>query len=446
MPVLRILNGEQKGAEIALEPRRYSLGSDSGCAIVISGEGVVRQHLDFVFASGGIALLRGEGRVRLDGTAVESWPQDVAPLAIVSLGGVALAYGEEDSVWPDEEDIMQALAANDDEAEMLAEDAPPLPEAGTEMEDAPARSSPWLRLAIAASMLLFFAGAGSAAYAFWLDRNTGAAAPDRAMQLAALLAEPAFAHLQLDDNGITGWTEKSSDANRILAQLRRAGVQARITSLEKLRGALDVLAGLYGTSLTYTLEARGDRLGLTLSGLVRKESAARALEQAIRRTLPAIDIITHDIMSEKQAVQRAQELMAHHPGLAQLQLAADDSGLVARGTMLGNFQQDWRDSAAAIHRALPAGLAVRNVIRTGPVFHGKVASVLIIGGSGSEHSQAVRISHRAEGGVETAAGLYRKNDVLPDNFILRAINRRKLVLEWDSVLYDYPLNTSMTPY
>ena len=99
--VLRILNGTRQGGEIALSATRYRLGSATEDDVVLPEEGITPHHMEFFFADGSLSILRNKGQLYANGALVETFPTDIAPLAVIETGAIAFCYGRADSKWPD---------------------------------------------------------------------------------------------------------------------------------------------------------------------------------------------------------------------------------------------------------------------------------------------------------------------------------------------------------
>lgn len=84
----------------SLEVGRFSVGASDRDDIYLSHVGVSPQHLSFVFVGGLVTLLSANGEVRINGSKLTTFPYDLQPLQVLSVGSAHISYGSQGSNWP----------------------------------------------------------------------------------------------------------------------------------------------------------------------------------------------------------------------------------------------------------------------------------------------------------------------------------------------------------
>ncbi|MCY4324751.1 MAG: hypothetical protein OXC81_01845, partial [Betaproteobacteria bacterium] len=98
-PILKVLAGVQKGAEIVLQEQLYTIGSDESCKIVLLEDGVAAIHIQAAYLNGNLSILECQDDVHIDGKPVGKPPVTIGSGQLVSFGSMLLSFGARDQDW-----------------------------------------------------------------------------------------------------------------------------------------------------------------------------------------------------------------------------------------------------------------------------------------------------------------------------------------------------------
>ena len=425
---LRVLDGEQSGANVVLHPARYLIGSGEGCDIVLTGTDIEGKHLEAFFADGRFSLLRAFAPVFVDGEVASQFPVDLDAGRIVTLGSVSLSFGKEDEDAPDAD----AVKAIYDKIEA----AKTLPPAGKSATAAQQKISMPGRKAILAglAMLGIFAGAGVAVWDAPLPASLPVPSapvtaeerePLRSRLNLELRKNPAYANVRVETNAngdtrLVGYVEESNALAALRSLTRQERVPLRVDSLEQTRAILSQLLDSQVGATQYELSGTPDGLHLRIFGIVNTPATVQSFEEKLRRELPSITSIESNIESW-DAVQSSLDVFHDSkPQYSEVSSELRDSMLVLSGTILGDYAQEWRDGLNGVLSTLPEHLVIHDEVVVAPVLNAAVESVLI----GAE--AAVRLSFSE--GSEVRRELYGVGARLPNGLEITAIDRYRIML------------------
>lgn len=132
-PVLRVLSGAQKGAEMALRAATYTLGSADDADIVLSDSSLAAHHVSIAVTDDGVFLealediiVTAEGRFSAGATGERI---KIKKEAAILIGGLHIGFGRKDTEWDglilptipeDEDDLTEEEHEEEDEDEATA--------------------------------------------------------------------------------------------------------------------------------------------------------------------------------------------------------------------------------------------------------------------------------------------------------------------------------------
>lgn len=422
---LRVLEGEQTGANIDLQPTRYLIGADEACDIVLTGEGVGDKHLEAFFADGRFSILRASAPVFIDGETIEQFPSDVDAQHIITIGGVSIAFDAQDSEWFDAVNI----AGIRDKINSAKSVSP----TNKNSQNGQAKLSPSIGKRVVASFALLgiLMIAGIIVWDSPLPSSHPApimptVAEGREPLLSRLSIElhknPAFANVRADIRSgaatrLIGYVDTVAALDTLRALALHERVPLRVDSLEQTRTILSRLLGERANATHYHLSGGKDGMHLSLFGIVDTPASVQAFEDELRREIPAITHIESNIESRSDVQKR---ITIFHNATLEYSTVKNDvqnGALVLRGTILGDYAQEWRKGLEKILETLPLHLVVRDEVTVAPSLKASVDSVLI------GTNAAVRLSFPDEN-----SGLYRIGARLPNGLEITNIERHVITL------------------
>lgn len=114
--ILKILVGQQAGAEVMLEPGEYSLGSARNDDLQIADLSIAESHMRLRLQDNKVEIAAQSGDVRTEnGVALSSGQSDwveIEPLDVITVGVVKIALGAKNAQWAT---LSKALNASEEE-------------------------------------------------------------------------------------------------------------------------------------------------------------------------------------------------------------------------------------------------------------------------------------------------------------------------------------------
>ena len=434
--MLRVLSGEQAGAQISLRAKRYQLGTDEKCDIVLVGDQIIPHHLDMFFADGCLSITHAHASVYVDGQKAGALPLDLAPMQMFLIGGIALAFGRENGDWPDDSAIYAEKSADDSQTPML----PALQPAGlpahmiaiVQQKLGLHKIENLVKLALGAacafSLLIIMI-----TFSLHSTENPISIPHSAADRLnERIQSDPVFEHVKLINTKpkkqLFGYVARSADLNRLHNLARIAHTDLNIVSLEKLNKSLNVLTELYGSHLAYKLKpGKGRDMNLLLYGTIRSSGEKKTILNQLKNHLPAITHIKTDIITQDEAVNHISAWLAQYPNFSGLSAHFDEKGVVIQGNLLGNFRQEWRKAQQKNPPRLPQGVRPVIDVNFSPYFSGRIASITT-----GKHKQ-VRLIYKNQTILAIA------ETKLKSGFAIKDITRNHIILTWRGRDFIYPI-------
>ena len=429
--VLRVLSGAQAGAQIELRPKRYKLGTDEDCDIVLIGDDISQHHISMFFADGCLSITHIHAPVLVEQSPINTLPLDLEPMQIFVLGNIAFAFGAENGEWPQPDDIgehINTLPATSQMPALRPDNLHNLPalllatlqqKLGLNKIDNVIKLIFGASLSVSVLIVLISLSLHSTEEPISIAHS----AADRLH--THLKSDPAFAHLQLINTDpkkqLTGYVARTSDLNRLQHLARNAHTDLNVLSLEKLDKSLNVITAPYGAHLAYKLTPSiGRNINLLLYGTVKSESEREKIRGQLRRDLPAITNITFNIITQSDAMGEISTWLAQHPRFSGLSVQIYDKSIAIEGNLLDNFRAPWNKAMQTNPPYLPQGMKPTLDVYFGPHFPAHIVSLVT-----GENAQ-IRLTYK-NNNTEIAA---RVGDQLKGGFTLKKISRRNITLGW----------------
>lgn len=427
--VLRVLNGKQQGAEIALKAGRYKMGAEENCDIVINGEGVAHEHLDFFFADGHATLTQIHKEIYIDSRAINQneLPLELEEKQIIMIGSVAITISDSTGEWP------QLDAINEDVVETLALIKAKEPLSFWAMmqhqiENKQDLAKIMLSVGLIASTFIVLL-----AFSLHSTQNPQSIAAAAADRLVAQIAtDPAYKHIHLINSDpkkqLIGYVQRTTALNRLRSLAATSLVDINIVSIEKIDKSLNIISEVYGGNLSYKLIPSNNRdIHLLLYGTIEASGKRQAMRSLLRRDLPTITSITIDVITRSEALEIVNNWLNKYPNLAGLKAHKADEGIFVSGNLLGNFRSLWQEAVAKSPPRLPQNMLPFIDIYFSAVFSGKIVSFI------TGDKPQVRIFYKGSTKIASIG------DKLRDGFLIKNITRDKIVLSWHNKNFFYPL-------
>ncbi len=439
--VLRVLSGAQAGAQISLCDKRYQIGTDETCDIVLIGEQVHEHHVDMFFVEDYLSITRAHAPVYLDQKPVSALPIDLEPMQIFTLGNIALAFGPENGDWPEQDDIDDLINHSSAETALMPalqpNGLPALILANLQQKFGLHKIENLIKLAFAAALTISLAII-MVAFSLHSTEKPISIAYSAADRLHAhIKSDPAFAHIQLINTmpkkQISGYVARTSDLNRLRNLARGAHTDINVLSLEKLDKSINVITQLYSAHLDYKLTPdKGRSINLLLYGTIKSENARTKIREQLKHDLPALSQIKTNIITQDEAMNDISTWLAQHPPFSGLSPQLSKKGVTIQGNLLGNFRKPWQKAMQANPPRLPQGMLPFFDVRFGPTFPARIVS--LVTGKNAQIRLVYPTQNEKNSRTEISAKI---GDRLKGGFTLKKIARDHITLQWRSRDFIY---------
>ena len=433
--VLRVLSGEQAGAQIELRPKRYKLGTDEDCDIVLIGDDIsdeiAEHHISMFFADGCLSITHLHAPAHLEQKPISTLPLDLEPMQVFVLGNIAFAFGAENGDWPQPEDIDEHIKTLFASPQMPAlrpdnlHNLPALLLATFQQRFGLNKMDNLIKLIFGASLSVsvLIVLISLSLHSTEEPISIAHSAADRLH--AHLKSDPAFAHLQLINTDpkkqLTGYVARTADLNRLQHLARSAHTDLNVFSIEKLDKSLNVITAPYGAHLAYKLTPSiGRNINLLLYGTVKSESEREKIRGQLKRDLPAISSITLNVITQNEAMSEISTWLAQHPSFSSLSVKIYDKSIAIEGNLLDNFRATWDKAMQTNPPDLPQGMKPTLDVYFGPHFPAHIVSLV------TGQNAQIRLTYK-NNNAEISA---RVGDQLKGGFTLKKISRRNITLGW----------------
>ena len=427
--VLRVLNGKQQGAEIALRSARYRLGSDADCDIVLIGEHIAPQHLELFFADGRTTLTQLHETIYINNQPIRqnALPLEIESKQILMLGETAISIGTAQDDWPQLDvvntEIIETLAvmkASTPQSFMLL--------AQHQLQDKQNLAKIIMAASFCMSLLIVLV-----AFSLHGTRTPQSIAAAAAERLSAQIAsDPAYQHVNLIDSEpkkqLIGYVRRSAALNRLRNLASPSFVDINVVSVEKIEKSLNILSEVYGSNLAYRLIPDKNRdIHLLLYGTIEATQQREAMQALLRRDLPAITSIKIDVITQSEALEIINSWLNNYPNFAGLRTQKTKDGIFIKGNLLGNFKDLWQKVLIKSPPRLPQNMLPFIDIYFSPPFEGKIVSFI------TGKKAQLRIFYKDKS-VLSSLG-----DGVRGGFSIKQIMRDKIILSWQKRNFIYPL-------
>ena len=435
---LTILNGTQKGAQYELDAKRYRLGSDELCDIVLIGEDIAKHHLDLFFANGVITITNISAPLFVDGGWVRDMPIEITPKQIIIIGKTALCFLSvadiEKGALPDFDTINEVmLNASQTPQKTKALWVKRLWQGLWDFNLSQIAPSQIILVGVfvigsALSLLTILTLVGD----FYIQEPKPIAHVFSDRLLKQISTDPAFKHIHVINSHpkkqLIGYVPRNADFNRLQHLAFGSIIDLNIVSLEKLNHSLHLLTHIYGKQLFYHLNpGNGRDMHLLLYGVINHIGQSEKIRARLKRDLPALTSIELNLITKEDALLRLDSWLAQYPNLIGLNGAITDDGLTIQGNLLGNFRDDWKHALIKNPPRLPQNMKPIINIHFSPSFEGQIASLV----TGERAGIKIRYPHKT---LHTRIGHKIKG-----GFKIKKIERNQITLEWQGKDFLYPL-------
>ncbi len=441
--MLRVLSGAQAGAQITLDARRYKLGTNEECDIVLIGENIIPHHISLFFADSYLSITHAHAPVYLDQNPVKTLPLDLEPMQVFTLGNIAFAFGPENGDWPAQNTIDEVIKENTSDNTLVPVLRP---------DTLPAFVLLTLRQKLGLHKIeniIKFAFAATLAIslviimiAFSLHStekpiSIAYSAADRLH--THIKSDPAFAHIQLINTlpkkQLIGYVARTADFNRLYNLSRGAHIDLNVFSIEKLDKSLNVITALYDARLAYKLTpGKGRNINLFLYGTIKSENAREKIREQLNHDLPTISDIKTNIITQDEAMSNISTWLAQYPNFSGLSAKFHQKSIAIEGNLLNNFRKSWEKAVQKNPPHLMQNMMPNFNVHFGPHFPARIVSLVT-----GENAQ-IRLVYKNQNGKNNSAEISaRIGDRLKSGFTLKKIARDHITIKWRGRDFIYPI-------
>ena len=423
---LKILSGNHIGAEIPLEPGRYSLGRGDNCDLILTDDNLNDVEL--------IIDISGNNQIRIEsgaGASLHVNGEQAGPAIqynffdIVTASNLFIALGPADAQWPNltlpnmvpavrEEPPAPASDDNDQlpspvESELSADDFDEeFPDSQQEEEDELAEPSPLSRInkkwlaAIPAALVLVIAMIG-------LSGNDSEVQEAPNIPSTTEIVERAKAQLglkhvkfrQLPDNTlmISGYTQTMQDKQELQKLLRSQNVpfNSQIIVMNEMRDNAEMLLQDRGYD-QLELELDNTPGSLVLTGYVATSDELDSIVNALKQEIYGLVSIVDQVENQASRINTLKSMLREKALVPRLQVIARDKTIILKGhlldegqsydlrTVISRFQKTYGNNPAIELATKSAGGALDDsestiALNIRGISMGKVPYVVLLDGS-----------------------------------------------------------------
>lgn len=377
--LLKILSGPHQGAEIALRPGEYLVGSSEDCDIILSDHNLAREHFKLIAGDDGIQLTSMGEPLYLGGKSVGEEPLPVEPFEFITAGTTHLVIGPIEGEWPSlsPEDAPPLEKSTDGEelaegeggevAEGVA--VPPPPPAGM-VDRAKEMLQQYLEHPIYVAYKYFIWG-GVAALLLVLFATTftfvhNPSPPKANIGAVELRVIDDINALSFDhDLGVKivedhvyvyGYVETTRQKRIIQALLEPYGpiVSQRINSEEAMLQSTRDILNQFNLSLDIAVSAPGR---IKVSGYVLDIEKWKRAQSLITQDVAGIEGLDIDIFTGKDVMAKANDVLEETKLLQTVKIIPQAKAVLAQGNIPPEQATDWRKAKrlmlAYLHNSVP---------------------------------------------------------------------------------------------
>ncbi len=314
--ILKILAGQQAGAEVILEYGEYSLGSGKDDDLHVADLSVSEQHLRLNLQNNKIEILAHSGDIlTAKGLSLSSGQSEwveIEPLDVVIIGTVKFAIGARNAQWAT---LQHALRSQDQDEPEDNEDKAPSTK-GTQaslIRFANQMKSQSTRLAAGAAIIGLIAGTVYlVGNSLFVASSANALINGNIEDVRAALSELPFSdrlklHEAVDDQiYLSGYVDKPVQRRAVVSAIEEsnAPVHLRIRVLETLRKDVAATLQSRGSNVDFSISDSGV---LSLSGSILNKTEADQLIATLRE-INGLARIDSNIRSADDYLKEIQQL------------------------------------------------------------------------------------------------------------------------------------------
>ncbi|KZL28411.1 FHA domain-containing protein [Pseudovibrio sp. WM33] len=371
--ILKILVGQQAGAEVMLEPGEYTLGSDRNDDLQLADLSVAASHMQLRLQDNKIEISAKAGDVRTEnGVSLSSgndeWVE-IEPLDVISIGVIKIALGAKNAQWAT---LSKALNAPHEDDEQTAENSAANSILGENAKHVDAIFAPIAKhrkriafATVASAVVLggfYLVGSGK------ISPRTASALPNGGIDAVRIaLADLPFAERlslrqDVDDQiYLTGYVSEPVQRRAITEAVERTEVpvRLRVRVIETLKKDIAGYLQSRGSSVDFALADDGE---LTLSGSVLDKTIADQLIADLRG-LNGISGITSNIKTADDYLLDVRKLAKRALIDDTIIFRLDDETLEVSGIIASQDIDRWSGFLRSYSRQYAAFIPLRSLVK-----------------------------------------------------------------------------------
>ncbi|QUS54383.1 FHA domain-containing protein [Pseudovibrio brasiliensis] len=371
--ILKILVGQQAGAEVMLEPGEYTLGSDRNDDLQIADLSVAAGHMQLRLQNNKIEISAKAGDIRTEnGVSLNSGDDEwieIEPLDVINIGVVKIALGAKNAQWAT---LSKALNAASEGEHEKAENSKASSLLGENSKHVDAVMAPLTKhrkriaLATVASAVVlggfYLVGSGK------ISPRTASALPNGGIEAVRVaLADLPFAESlslrqDVDDQiYLTGYVSEPVQRRAITEAVERTAVpvRLRVRVIETLKKDIAGYLQSRGSNVSFALADDGE---LTLSGSVLDKAEADQLIADLRG-LNGISSVTSKIKTADDYLLDVRKLAKRALIDDTIIFRLDDKTLEVSGIIASQDIDRWSGFLRSYSRQYASVIPLRSLVK-----------------------------------------------------------------------------------
>ncbi|EEA96977.1 FHA domain-containing protein [Pseudovibrio sp. JE062] len=371
--ILKILVGQQAGAEVMLEPGEYTLGSDRNDDLQIADLSVAAGHMQLRLQDNKIEISAKAGDIRTEnGVSLNSGDDEwieIEPLDVINIGVVKIALGAKNAQWAT---LSKALNAAGESENEKAENSAANSLLGENSKHVDAVMAPLTKhrkriaLATVASAVVlggfYLVGSGK------ISPRTASALPNGGIEAVRVaLADLPFAESlslrqDVDDQiYLTGYVSEPVQRRAITEAVERTAVpvRLRVRVIETLKKDIAGYLQSRGSNVSFALADDGE---LTLSGSVLDKAEADQLIADLRG-LNGISSVTSQIKTADDYLLDVRKLAKRALIDDTIIFRLDDKTLEVSGIIASQDIDRWSGFLRSYSRQYASEIPLRSLVK-----------------------------------------------------------------------------------
>lgn len=388
---LRILSGPHVGAEMALRPGRYVIGTGDSCDIVLRDPDIAVRHALLSIEDSGEASvepLQGE----IDGVTADGAPVEISDFRPFVLGATTIAIGPTGADWPKIElpaaTAATAVVPEGSERTEVARGSPESadtpsrrirPQLASERSGPASRRLSMRALLLGCALVLVVVLVPSFELGFFTEPAVPETTDDAQAENEPTLQQKVQTVIDRLAHGsdievsaapdadnqlqVVGYVETEHNRWMLMKALEpyRNQLRVQIWSTQLLRESIEqTLAGMHSP---LTIE-KVDRGKVVLSGLVVDGSTAGTIKASLLRDVPGITDMQLNVVDVSEAVAwLRQEIASEAIPSAPLTIDGSAAGVRVTGSLGSELSDAWQKTVQAFNQRYGTSLAMVDDVR-----------------------------------------------------------------------------------